>query len=65
MVETREIEVTLKDLPLHCPTAEVALWCTHPRIFLDITKTGRAFCPYCSTRYRLKPGTVVPAHSSE
>lgn len=60
--ETREIEVSAKDLPLHCPTGEVALWCSHPRVFLDITKTGEVMCPYCGTKYRLKAGEVVKQH---
>lgn len=58
----REIEVTAQDLPLHCPTDEVALWCSHPRVFLDIADTGRAMCPYCGTRYRLKSGEALPRH---
>ena len=60
--EGREIEITAKDLPLHCPTAEVALWCSHPRVFLDVSETGKAMCPYCGTKYRLKAGEVVYQH---
>lgn len=26
----------------------------HPRIFLDLTKTGIAICPYCSSKYAIK-----------
>jgi uncharacterized Zn-finger protein len=37
-------------------------WSGHPRIFLDLSHTGTARCPYCSTVYRLKPGTVVKGH---
>jgi uncharacterized Zn-finger protein len=51
-----EIEISVSDLPLHCPTKEVALWCSHPRVFLDISDNGKAMCPYCGTRYTLKPG---------
>ena len=40
------IEVSAKDLPLHCPTADVALWSSHPRVFLDIVETGQVSCPY-------------------
>ncbi|HEY7985754.1 MAG TPA: zinc-finger domain-containing protein, partial [Methylophilaceae bacterium] len=47
MSQASEIEITAKDLPLHCPTDEVALWCSHPRVFLDIADTGHAMCPYC------------------
>jgi uncharacterized Zn-finger protein len=57
-----EIEVTVKDLPLHCPTNEVALWCSHPRVFLDIAETGHAMCPYCGTRYKLKACEHVKQH---
>ena len=53
--ESRSITVSAKDLPLHCPTKEVALWASHPRVFLDITATGHVACPYCGTSYKLKP----------
>jgi len=62
MSNVKEIEVSAHDLPLHCPTAEVALWSSHPRVFLDITKTGHVACPYCGSQYRLKAGTVVAHH---
>ncbi|MBP6344610.1 zinc-finger domain-containing protein [Neisseriaceae bacterium CLB008] len=45
------IEVTAKDLPLHCPTADVALWSNHPRVFLPL-EHGQARCPYCGTLYK-------------
>jgi uncharacterized Zn-finger protein len=60
--ESREIEVTAKDLPLHCPTDEVALWCSHPRVFLPIEETGQTLCPYCGTQYKLKAGETVKHH---
>lgn len=60
--QQNEIEITAKDLPLYCPTKEVALWSSHPRVFLDITETGYAMCPYCGTKYRLKPGEHVGHH---
>lgn len=47
------VEVTAADLPLHCPTPTAPLWSRHPRVFLDVTKTGEAVCPYCSARYVL------------
>jgi len=58
----QEIEVTAKDLPLHCPTPQTALWCSHPRVFLDVTAGGEAMCPYCGTKYRLKAGEKVQGH---
>ncbi|HNZ57555.1 MAG TPA: zinc-finger domain-containing protein [Methylophilaceae bacterium] len=62
MSNTKEIEVTAKDLPLHCPTDAVAAWSSHPRVFLDVTITGKVACPYCGTKYKLKAGEHVKHH---
>ncbi|HFB65447.1 MAG TPA: zinc-finger domain-containing protein [Aeromonadales bacterium] len=48
------VEVTAKDLPLHCPTDESSRWAEHPRVFLPLEKTNEVVCPYCGTIYRLK-----------
>lgn len=56
------VEVTAKDLPLHCPTPAMALWCAHPRVFLDVAKTGESLCPYCGTRFTLKGGPAAGGH---
>ena len=48
-----EYEVSRKDLPHSCPTAEQKIWDSHPRVYLPIEETGTAVCPYCSARYRL------------
>jgi uncharacterized Zn-finger protein len=58
----RSLEVTEKDLPLHCPTPEMSSWNTHPRVFLAIEKTGEALCPYCGTRYKLRGGPGASHH---
>lgn len=55
----RAIEVTAADLPLHCPMPSMLLWNAHPRVFLDIARTGEALCPYCGTRYTLKGGAAA------
>lgn len=47
----RRVEVTEKDLPLHCPQPDAPLWARHPRVFLNVLKTGEVMCPYCSTHY--------------
>jgi len=47
-------EVTRADLPLHCPTDQMSLWNTHPRVYLPIEESGEATCPYCGTHYVLK-----------
>jgi uncharacterized Zn-finger protein len=46
-----EVNVTAHDLPLHCPRPGSPLWARHPRVFLDVLKTGTAACPYCGTQY--------------
>jgi uncharacterized Zn-finger protein len=51
--------VGAEDLPLYCPGPKAPLWSMHPRVYLDIVDTGSVRCPYCSTEYRLKPGTVI------
>ena len=51
MSDNKAVEITAHDLPLHCPTPNVALWSQHPRVFLDVLKTGQVTCPYCSTQY--------------
>jgi len=58
----RSIEVTAADLPLHCPTPSMLLWNAHPRVFLPIEKSGEELCPYCGTRYTLKPGAAKGGH---
>ncbi len=58
----KAIEVTEQDLPLHCPMPSVKLWNTHPRVFLDVARTGTAQCPYCGTRYTLAGGARNAAH---
>jgi uncharacterized Zn-finger protein len=58
----RLIEVTVADLPLHCPLPSMLLWNAHPRVFLPIEKTGEALCPYCGTKYVLKGGATGSGH---
>ncbi|MGH8710997.1 MAG: zinc-finger domain-containing protein [Burkholderiales bacterium] len=60
--KARPIEVTAKDLPLHCPMPSQLLWNSHPRVFLPIEETGEALCPYCGTRYILKDGAIPGKH---
>ena len=65
MSETKDtalnVAVTAHDLPLHCPRPDSPLWARHPRVFLDILKTGAVSCPYCSTRYTFS-GEKPKAH---
>jgi len=58
---SRVVEVTEKDLPLHCPLPGAPLWSRHPRVFLDVAKEREVLCPYCGTKYVYK-GTPVKGH---
>ena len=56
------IELLAKDLNanggVYCPSAhaDMKLWNSHPKVYLDVAKTGQAKCPYCGTVYNLKDG---------
>mgnify|MGYP006267740581 CR=1 FL=1 len=41
------------------PKAQMKLWNSHPKVYLDVAHHGEAQCPYCGTRYQLKAGEVV------
>ena len=62
------VELLAKDLNGHggvyCPSdkADMKLWNSHPKVYLDVAKTGEAKCPYCGTVYKLKAGEVVGHH---
>ena len=56
------VDVDPKELPVFCPNPQMPLWSSHPRVFLDIAKTGNALCPYCGTRYRLVGGPLAGGH---
>lgn len=51
---SRCYEITTADLPLSCPTAKMALWNAHPRVYLPIEAEGKAVCPYCGAQFSLK-----------
>ncbi|MHB1198472.1 MAG: zinc-finger domain-containing protein [Polaromonas sp.] len=38
------------------PKADMKLWNSHPKVYLDVGHTGQAKCPYCGTLYRLRDG---------
>jgi uncharacterized Zn-finger protein len=60
------VEVTAKDLQgpgvVACPNPKMALWSTHPKVYIDVLTDGEGRCPYCGTTYRLKAGEKVHAH---
>ena len=56
------VELVAKDLNanggIFCPSAkaDMKLWNSHPRVYLDIAQSGAAKCPYCGTVYKLRAG---------
>ena len=47
-------EVRRADLPLSCPQPSMALWNSHPRVYLAIeAEGGESQCPYCGAHYVL------------
>ncbi|UFS55911.1 zinc-finger domain-containing protein [Comamonadaceae bacterium M7527] len=56
------VELGAADLNQHggvyCPNpaAHMDVWNTHPKVYLDVAKTGSAKCPYCGTEYALRAG---------
>ncbi|HEX2544827.1 MAG TPA: zinc-finger domain-containing protein [Ramlibacter sp.] len=56
------VELVARDLNanggIFCPSAkaDMKLWNTHPRVYLDIAASGSAKCPYCGTVYKLREG---------
>lgn len=45
--------VKKQDLPVSCPSNDMALWNSHPKVYLPIEKTGEAVCEYCGAKYIL------------
>ena len=62
------IEVLASDLNhqggVFCPSplAKMETWNTHPKVYLDVGRTGEAKCSYCGTVYKLKAGEHFDAH---
>ncbi|MET0288552.1 MAG: zinc-finger domain-containing protein [Pseudoxanthomonas sp.] len=44
------------DLPLSCPLPSMALWNSHPRVYLPIESqpNHEAQCPYCGSHFVLQ-----------
>lgn len=62
------IELLAKDLNhgggTYCPNplAKMQIANTHPKVYLDVARTGHAMCPYCCTVYQLKAGEHFHGH---
>jgi uncharacterized Zn-finger protein len=66
-MSTSVVELQARDLNpqggIHCPhpKAGMKIWNTHPKVYLDVARSGQAQCPYCGTVYRLRAGEHVAA----
>jgi len=51
----KRYEVTSADLPLSCPLPSMALWNSHPRVYLAIEDAPghEVPCPYCGAHFVL------------
>ena len=49
-------EVRRADLPLSCPLPSMALWNSHPRVYLPIEAERECQCPYCGSLFVLEDG---------
>ena len=62
MNKASNVELLASDLNsqggIYCPNpkADMKIWNSHPKVYLDIAHGGEAKCPYCSTVYTLKVG---------
>ena len=62
------VELLAKDLNsqggIYCPSpkADMKIWNSHPKVYLDVGKTGAGKCPYCGTVYQLKAGEHFDGH---
>jgi uncharacterized Zn-finger protein len=48
----RVYQVRRADLPVSCPTPEMALWNSHPRVYLPLDEQAEAKCPYCGALFQ-------------
>jgi len=49
---------------VYCPNplADMKIWNSHPKVYLDVARVGEAKCPYCGTVYKLKDGEHFGGH---
>ncbi|MEY4428603.1 MAG: hypothetical protein RLZZ182_1292 [Pseudomonadota bacterium] len=63
---TQPVEVTAADVQgegvVFCPNPKMPLWSNHPRVFINLSKSGEGKCPYCGTVYKLKDGEHLHHH---
>ena len=59
-LDSSAVELLASDLNaqggVFCPSpkADMKIWNSHPKVYLDVARTGQAKCPYCGAQYVLK-----------
>ena len=67
-MKNNTVELLAKDLNaqggIYCPSplADMKIWDSHPKVYMDVAHSGEAKCPYCGTVYKLKVGEHVGGH---
>ena len=67
-MSTATVELLATDLNaqggVYCPSpkADMKLWNSHPKVYLNVGHSGQAKCPYCGSVYQLKEGEHFDAH---
>ena len=67
-MKSNTVELLAKDLNaqggIYCPSplADMKIWDSHPKVYMDVAHSGEAKCPYCGTVYKLKVGEHVGGH---
>ena len=49
----KRYEVHRADLPVSCPLPSMALWNSHPRVYLPLEEERECTCPYCGAQFVL------------
>ncbi len=47
------VKLKPSELPAYCPTEEMGLWNSHPRVYIPLDEKKEASCPYCGTLFTL------------
>ena len=68
MTTSLNVELLASDLNAQggvcCPSpkADMKIFSSHPKVYLDVARQGAAKCPYCGTVYSLKAGEHAKGH---
>lgn len=49
----KRYEIRRADLPVSCPLPSMALWNSHPRVYLPLEQDRQCECPYCGAQFVL------------